>query len=460
MDESRSRREFLRSLAGVSVGAGLVAELGGCAGKSRAAGPPRAASDYAGALCAPKIDAVRLAFFGVGDRGSGHVERALTIDGVEVRAIADPHEAVALRARDACTKAGRPAPDLYTRGDHDYRRILERDDIDAVLISTPWRWHVPQAAQTMEAGKHAFVEVPLATTVEGCWELVEASERTRRHCMMMENVCYGRDELMFLNAVRVGAIGDLLHAEAAYIHDLRWQMKHVEHGTGSWRTDEHARRNGNLYPTHGLGPVAQYMSIDRGDDRFDTLVSMGTPALGRQRYAARSFPSDHVRNRARYVCGDLNTSLIRTARGRTILVQYDTTSPRPYTRHNLIQGTNGCLAGFPTRLAIEGQTDVHRWVEGAALAEWRTRFEHPLWTRMGAVARQRGGHGGMDFIMLSRMVECLRAGEPLDQNVYEGASWSVVSPLSEASVAAGGAPQAFPDFTRGRWRDTAPLAIV
>ena len=246
---------------------------------------------------------------------------------------------------DYVVQQGLAKPTRYAKSELVYKDMLARQDIDIVIISTPWRWHTPMALDTMESGKHAFIEVPAATSVEECWQLVDTAERMQKHCMMMENVNYGRDELMVLNMVRQGLFGELLHGEAAYIHDLRWQMKEVDHSTGSWRTDWHTKRNGNLYPTHGLGPIAQYMNINRGD-RFDYLTSMSSPALGRAAYAKREFPADHQRNQMKYITGDINTSIIKTVKGRTIMVQHDTTSPRPYTRHNLIQGTNGTFAGF------------------------------------------------------------------------------------------------------------------
>jgi hypothetical protein len=276
-------------------------------------------------------------------------------------------------------------------------------------------------------------------------------------------VCYGREELLYLNMVRQGIIGDLLHGEAAYIHDLRDQMKEVERGTGSWRTYHYIKRNGNLYPCHGLGPVAQYMSLARTEDNFGRMVSFSSPARARALYAKANFPADHKWNSERYRAGDINTSIVTTALGRTIMVQWDENSPRPYSRHNLIQGTRGTLAGFPNRLAIEGAPGIksyHEWTEGDEWEKFVAQYEHPLFKRVGDLATKMGGHGGMDFLMLYRMVECLRGGLPLDQNVYEGCLWSAVGPLSEKSVAAGGAPQDFPDFTRGNWKTTKPLGIV
>ena len=317
----------------------------------------------------------------------------------------------------------------------------------------------------MKKGAHAFVEVPLAVTLEEMWDIVFTSEQTQKHCMMMENVNYGREELLYLNMCRQGVIGDLLHGEAAYIHELRGQMNQQERGTGSWRTHHYADRNGNLYPTHGLGPVAQYMNLARGEDNFNSLVSFSTPALGRKSYAEKNYAKGHKWNKLDYKGGDFNTSIIKTTLGRTIMIQWDETSPRPYSRLNLVQGTKGALAGFPTRIALEGGVegvteDHHSWAQGEQLEKIYEKYEHPLYLRLGELSKTMGGHGGMDFMMLYRIVECLRNGDPLDQNVYEGCHWSAVAPLSEKSVAYGGAPQAFPDFTRGKWKSTEPLAIL
>jgi predicted dehydrogenase len=305
------------------------------------------------------------------------------------------------------------------------------------------------------------VEVPLAFTLKDLWDVVNTSEQTGKHCMMMENCNYGREELMFLNMCRQGVIGELLHGEAAYIHELRGQMKEVERGTGSWRTKYYAKKNcGNLYPTHGLGPVAQYMNLARADDLFERLVSFATPGRGRDLYAKANFPPGHKWNQMKFEGGDQSTQIIKTRLGRTIMVQWNETSPRPYSRHDLIMGTKGTLTGYPSRAAIEGRGSYHEWLEGPEFDKLQTEFDHPLWKRMGALAQKMGGHGGMDFIMLYRMVECLRKGEPLDQNVYEGAFWSSVCPLSAKSETEGGMPQVFPDFTRGEWQRTKPLGIV
>ncbi|WP_242158444.1 Gfo/Idh/MocA family protein [Aestuariivivens sediminis] len=424
---------------------------------------------YMGGFKAPKLDTVRIALIGVGARGSSHAIQLASIAGTEIIAICDLYEDLAKSSAVKCTHIGKGLRHKHIGtyyGDEDqWKVMLEETKPDAVFIATNWNNHALMAIATMKKGAHAFIEVPIAVTLEEMWEIVFASEQTQKHCMMMENVNYGREELLYLNMCRQGVIGELLHAEASYIHDLREQMYNVDRGTGSWRTYHYAKRNGNLYPTHGLGPVAQYMNLVRGEDNFSSIVSFSTLALGRKYFAEKNFPKAHKWNQINYTGGDLNTSIIKTTMGRTIMIQWDETSPRPYTRHNLIQGTKGTLAGFPTRVSLEGGVegvteDHHNWVQGDHLEKIYEKYEHPLYVRLGKLSEKMGGHGGKDFMMLFRIVECLRQGEPLDQNVYEGCFWSAVSPLSERSVEQGGAPQVFPDFTRGEWKRTHPLTII
>ncbi|MDP2633485.1 MULTISPECIES: Gfo/Idh/MocA family oxidoreductase [unclassified Pseudoalteromonas] len=452
-----NRRRFLQSMAAIAATSAAL----GCTSTTNANSMLKTATQGRSTLglTVPKMDVVRVGFIGVGERGVGAVKHFCHLDGVEIKAICDTHQAVVDRAVKIVVDKGFKKPDTYGKDDHDYLRMLERKDIDIVIISTPWKWHTPMAVATMESGKHAFVEVPAAVTVEEAWQLVNTSERTQMNCMMLENVCYGRDELMVLNMVRQGIFGELLHGEAAYIHELRWQMKEIDHKTGSWRTPWHAAVDGNLYPTHGLGPVSQYMNINRGD-RFDYITSMSSPSLGRAAYAKKEFPADHGRNKLNYVAGDMNTSIIKTVKGRSIMVQHDTTTPRPYSRHNLIQGTNGVFAGFPNRIALEqgGSKSYHEW--DYDMADWYNKYDHPLWQKMGAEAERNGGHGGMDFLMFWRIIFCLRNGEPLDQDVYDAAAWSAVFPLSVDSVADRSNSKDFPDFTRGLWQQAKPLGII
>ena len=448
-----NRRKFLKDASLIPAGLYLGVGAAGAQSSSPESGAGATMMEYA----APALDTVRVGVIGAGRRGTTILRLLAGIDGVDVKAICDSYAPAIDNAKSLASETGLGTPNFYGDGDHAYRDMLERGDIDAVFVLTPWSWHAPMAVEAMQAGKHAFVEVPAALTLDEAWQLVETSEATRMHCMMMENVCYGREELMALNMVRQGVLGELLHGEAAYIHELRWQMKDIEEGTGSWRTAWHAKRNANLYPTHGLGPIAQYMNINRGD-RFDYLTSMSSPALGRQLYAEREFPATHERNQARYICGDMNTSLIKTIRGRTIMVQHDTTTPRPYTRHNLIQGTNGVFAQYPNRIALESEGNFHEWQHD--MTTYKQRYDHALWQKLEADATASIGHGGMDFVMLWRLAWCLRNGLPLDQNVYDAAAWSAVTPLSEASNADRGNSKDFPDFTRGAWQTGTPVTAT
>ncbi len=463
------RRQFLRRAAVSAASVAAAPLLGRPTGSGDDCATPRpSASTYLGGFAAPKLPTVRAAFIGLGARGGDHLSNFGRLDGTEIVAVCDLYEdnvdKWAKTSVDIGAGIRHKTPRRYFGAEDAWRRMLTEVKPEVVFIATNWANHAPMATAAMEAGAHAFVEVPIALTVPEMWDLVDTAERTQRHCMMMENVNYGRDELMFLNLCRQGILGELLHAEAAYIHDLRFQMDEVERGTGSWRTGHYAARNGNLYPTHGLGPVAQYMNLARGEDTLESIVSYSTPAIGRAAYAKTHYPEDHQWNALEFRGGDLNTSILKTRLGRTILVQWDETSPRPYTRLNLIQGTRGAAAGYPTRVALEGGVpgatdDHHRWAEGEGLTGFRESYEHPLYKRLNDQTKA-SGHGGMDGIMMVRIVESLRRGEPLDQNVYEACLWSAVAPLSERSVASGGAPQAFPDFTRGEWRGTAALGIV
>jgi predicted dehydrogenase len=451
------RRKFIRTLGGITAG---LASLPAFSHAQNTEPSRQAGAKYMGDFAARKLDTVKVAVIGVGARGSGHANQLAIIEGVDMVAICDLHEGRAKKSADRVTQKGH-TPKVYAGDEKAWQKMLTETKPDAVFIATPWDLHAQMCIGAMKAGAHAFCEVPIACTIQEMWDIVDTSEATGRHCMMMENVNYGREELLYLNMVRQGAIGELLHGEAAYIHELRGQMENGD-STGSWRTFEYANRDGNLYPTHGLGPVAQYMNLGRGEDNFGRIVSFSSPAKGRALYAAKSQKlSNPEFKKLDFKGGDINTSIIKTTVGRTIMVQWDETSPRPYTRHNLIQGTLGTLAGFPNRIAMEGVTKSHHsWAEGAAWEEIAAKYEHPLFKRMGELAKKMGGHGGMDFLMLFRIIECLRKGEALDQNVYEGCFWSAVGPLTEKSVAEDGAPQVFPDFTRGNWKTTKPLGVI
>jgi predicted dehydrogenase len=333
--------------------------------------------------------------------------------------------------------------------------LCDEQDLDLVFTATPWEWHAPVCKAALQRGKHAATEVPLCVTLEECWELVELAEQSQRHCVMMENCCYDRTEMMILNMVRHGLFGELLHAECGYLHDLR-ELKLTDYYEGNWRVRHSIRRNGDLYPTHGLGPVAQWLDVNRGN-RFDHLVSMASNGRGLNLWAAERFGQDSPAARQAYALGDVVTTLIRTAAGQTILVVHDTNSPRPYSRNILLQGTKGLVRKYPEgKIHVEDRSEAHRWEE---LEAYRAEFEHPVWRALEE--RSRGaGHGGMDFIEDFRLVECLHAGQPLDLDVYDGAAWSAVSALSERSIRQRGRSVDVPDFTRGGWKTRPPLGIV
>ncbi len=403
----------------------------------------------------PPIDPVRIGFVGVGSMGTSHVGNMLQIEGVQIRAVCDIVEARVARVQEMVVKAGQEEPTGYFRSETDFRRLCEQEDIDLVFTATPWEWHVPVCVAAMKNGKHAATEVPAAVTLEECWQLAETAERTSRHCVMMENCCYDRTELMILNMVRQGLFGELVHAECGYLHDGRELMLN-DTARGAWQLAHAIKRNGDLYPTHGLGPVAQCMNINRGN-RFVRLVSMGSQSRGLRLFAQEKLGPEHPKARQRYALSDVVTTLIQTAAGQTITVNSDFVSPRPYSRGILVQGTKGIVQKYPEeKIHVEGRTKGHDW---EPLANYRDQYEHPLWK---AVAERSQGavHGGMDFIESFRLVQCLRTGTATDWDVYDAVAWSAVSALSEQSIAKGSVPMEFPDFTRGRWKDRPPLGIA
>jgi hypothetical protein len=438
-----SRRNFLR-LGGITAVGMSVPQLHAEATKPHGAsmiGKPFAAKN-------PKIGII-----GTGGRGTSLLENLLAAD-AQILALCDVVPQHAEHAQSLVVKAGQKSPELYTKGDHAFESLVARDDLDLVIIATPWNWHVEMAVAAMTHGKHAAVEVPAATSIEDCWKLVNTSERTQRHCMMLENCCYGYNETLILRMTHEGLFGDLLYGEGAYLHDLREEL-FSDKGEGLWRRTVHTERNGNLYPTHGLGPVANYMGIQRGD-RFDYIVSMSTPQRGLDAYRKAHLPSSDPRWSERYITGDMSTSLIKTANGLTITLQNGTVNPHPYSRTNLIAGTKGIFEDYPPRIYLDGQAGGEEW---GSIDSWK-EHQHPLWKREGEIAQKLGGHGGMDYIMLYRLLECMREGLVPDMDVYDAATWSAPGPLSRLSLADGSAPAKFPDFTRDRWHERTASQIA
>jgi len=392
-------------------------------------------------------DAVRIGIVGVGLRGTSMLSEFLAVEKVLVTAVCDVVKEKCLRAGKMIEKAGQKTPAMYYKGERDFESLSRLADVDLIYIATPWEWHVPQILAGLNNGKHVGTEVPAAYTVEDCWKIVDASEKMRRHCVIMENCCYDYSETMVLNMVRAGLFGELVHGECAYNHDLR-DVLFENANEGLWRRRHHTLRDSNLYPTHGLGPMAKYMNINRGD-RFDHMISMSSSHVGLEAYRKDQIPAGDPKWKEVYKCGDYNTSVIKTAMGRTIMLQHNVSTPRPYDRINLIQGTKGIFRDYPPRIFLDGQSGGHNWT---TLDRYKERYESPLWKKEGETARRLGGHGGMDYIMCYRLVECMREGLEPDIDVYDAALWSVPGPLSEKSVVKGSMPVKVPDFTRGLWQ--------
>jgi len=414
-------------------------------------------------LTTAPLERVRVAVIGL-HRGMTHVQSCLGIEFADVVAVCDVVDDRAKAAADACEKKTGKRPAVYSGTENVWEQMVARDDIDAVYIATPWGWHVPMALGAMEHGKHAFVEVAAAVTVDDCWRLVDASERTQRHCVMLENCCYGENELFVLNLAREGVFGKLTHAECAYLHDLRTVLFSL--GTeGDWRRNYHWELNGNLYPTHGLGPVAQYLGVGRGD-QFKHLVSMSSQEMSLTHYRDEHQPNGGRHAKEKYICGDMNTSLLKTEMGKTIMLQHDVVSPRPYSRINALYGTGAVFFDYPARLSVdepkpygleaEGSED---WLSAKDMQTMREKFTHPLWKKLAERAKN-GGHGGMDYVMSWRLLDCLRRGATPDSVVYDAAAWSCIIETSVHSVANGSAPVVIPDFTRGLWKTMTPLGIA
>jgi len=447
-----SRRDFLAVAGAAGVGAGLLRRARGAASGDDTP-PPRPGTERLFGYRCPPLDPVRIGFIGVDGRGASLLGNVLELEGVQIKAVCDVVPDRVQQAQHRVVAKGQPEPAAYTRGETDYERLCRRDDIDLVYIATPWDWHVRMAVSAMAEGKHVALEVPAALTLDECWQLVDTAEETRRHCFMLENCCYGEIELLVLRLVRAGLLGELTHGEAGYLHEARDFLLR-DAGPANWRRRFVAALDGNLYPTHGLGPVAQYLGIHAGD-KFDSLVSMSSRELGLSRRRDAQ-PAAPTRPRESFACGDINTSLVRTSLGRTIMIQYSLVQSRPYSRINLVAGTTGTFTDYPPRLHLDGQPDG--WTTD--LQPYHEKHGHPFWRRLNAQTRQSGGHGGMDYVMNWRLIQCLRKGLPLDLTVYDAAAWSSIVPLSIASVARGSAPVAAPDFTRGAWRQAPPSALA
>jgi hypothetical protein len=415
----------------------------------------------------PADTKVRLGFIGVGERGRSHVAQALYRDDVEIPAICDIAADSIAKTNALIQKAGRKVPEAYTNGKEAFLQMLKRDDLDGVVIATPWEWHVPMAVATMKAGKYAAVEVSATVTLQESWDLVNTSEKTGMPCMILENVCYRRDVLAVLNMVRQGMFGEMTYAHCGYQHDLR-EVKFnngkqtygggVEFGEKAysearWRTQHSVDRNGDLYPTHGLGPVAHWLNINRGN-QFVRLTSMATKSRGLHKYVVDKGGADHPNAKVKFKLGDVVTTMIECANGENIMIIHDTNSPRPYSLGFRAQGTEGIWMDDNDMIYLEGKSPkAHSW---EPFAPYQEKYDHPLWKRHAQTA-EKAGHGGIDFFVLRGFIEAVKAKGPVPIDVYDAAAWSAISPLSEKSIASGSKPIDIPDFTRGKWKTNQPI---
>ena len=409
---------------------------------------------------------LNIAFIGVGGRGRSHLNNVSNYDDVEITAICDVDPEAITKAQKILRDHSRKEATVYTGDDYAFMKLLERDDVDGVIISTPWVWHTPMSVAAMRAGKYPGVEVSAANTIEECWDLVNTSEETGMPLMILENVCFAREALAVLKMVRESVFGEIVHATCGYQHDLR-EVKFnpgVEFGKGAkgearWRTEHSLKRNGDLYPTHGVGPVATRFDINRGN-RFVSITSVATKATGLHKFIVDNPEGgeDHPNAKLKWKLGDIVTSTIKTANGETIVVSHDTNLPRPYSWGFTLHGNGGVWGGQyeGRRIYIEGQSPKHQWETGEAYDKYMKKYDHKMWKEEEAKA-EGAGHGGIDYFTIKTFLESVRneVHPPID--VYDAAAWSAISPLSEASVASNGAPQFFPDFTRGRWMTNKPI---
>jgi predicted dehydrogenase len=409
-------------------------KIGAAAGAAWVMGTECLAADTSDVKARP-IENVRVGMVGIGNRGTFLLKLLLEQEGVQVKAVCDLIPQRVAKAQDMVAEAKQPKPTGYSRGETDFKRLCETEELDLVVNATrPWKWHVPISVAAMTTGKHAATEVPAAETIEGCWELVEATEKTQKYCVMLENCCYFREVMLVHNMLRKGLFGELRHCEAGYQHYGRRARPGARQSsrTGDVWT-------ANSYPTHPIGPVAQWMDINRGN-RFDYLVSMSADGTRGNRSA------------------DINTSLIRTVNGQTITLYFDTKLPRPYDLIYRVQGTRGICMASADKIYIEGRSPkLDTW---ESMETYYEEFEHPLWKALGEQASRRGGHGGGDWLEIHRLIRALQTGTPPDMDVYDAAAWSCITELSERSVADRSRPMDFPDFTRGRWKTTPPIGII
>jgi Oxidoreductase family, NAD-binding Rossmann fold len=410
---------------------------------------------------------VRIGMIGVGLRGQDHFEMLLKRKDVEVVAICDIDNRMLTMAKEIVTKSNQKMPQVITGDPYAWKKMFDIKDLHAVLIATPWEWHKEMVIGAVEAGiKYVATEVILGITLQDHWDVVKAAEKNKAHVMMLENVCYRRDVMAVLNMVRQGLFGELVHLQGGYQHDLREVKfnngtdpygKGCEFGDkgfseAHWRTNHSVFRNGDLYPTHGIGPVANYININRGN-RFINLSSFSSKARGLHDHIVKSCGPEHPNAKVTFKLGDVVTTSIGCANGETILLQHDTNLPRPYSLGFRVQGTNGLWMDVAKGIYIEGKSKPHQW---DADKEWLDKYDHPLWKKYSSDA-EGAGHGGMDFFVINSFIESAKRGLPTVMDVYDAAAWSAITPLSESSIEKGNETVEFPDFTGGQWMYRKPV---
>lgn len=464
---NETRRDFIRKASAFGL-SGIAAST--FAGSASATGPVNMQDSKKKRNDAKsKDEGIRVGLIGAGARSREHVSNIIALGGNLV-AICDILDTAINRTKKLIAEKGGKEPKVYTGHDRAFEDMLSKETFDAIIISSPWEWHVPMSIAALKAGvKYVGVEVSAANTLEECWDLVNVSEQTGNHLMILENVCYRRDVMAVLNMVREGVFGELLHCRCGYEHDLRnvkfndgvsyryrkggpLYMGEKAAYEAVWRTRHSVTRNGDLYPTHGAGPVANYLDINRGN-RFLSLSAMGTQTRGLHKFIIDNGGSDHPYANVKFNCADIVTSMIKCANGQTVIITHDTNSPRPYSLGFRVQGTEGLWNNEGDTIYVEGKSKSHTWDKSD---EWIKKYDHKLWRELSENAKNTG-HGGMDFIMMYDLFKAIKTNTPPPLDAYDAAVWSAISPLSEMSIANGGGLVDFPDFTRGQWIKRKPF---
>jgi predicted dehydrogenase len=420
---------------------------------------------FAGMGDGPKV---RLAIIGCGARGIGHVDLVLRRNDTELVAICEVEPRALQRTKDLIKKSGKKMPQVYTGDVNAWQTLLQKEKLDGVIIVTPWEWHKPMIVGALDAGlKYVATEVILGITLQDHWDVVKAAEKNNAHVMMLENVCYRRDVMAALNMVRQGLFGELIHLQGGYQHDLREVLFNdgdhtyghgVEFGEkgyseAHWRTEHSIHRNGDLYPTHGIGPIAQYININHGN-RFMSLCSFSSKARGLHNHIVKVGGEDHPNAKVKFKAGDVITTSINCANGETILLQHDTNSPRPYSLGFRVQGTEGLWMDVSNTVYIQDKSKKNdQWDD---IKDWFEKYDHPLWQRWSKDTAG-AGHGGMDFFVIHAFVESIKRKQPTPMDVYDAAAYSAITPLSEHSITLGNQTVEFPDFTEGQWMYRKPV---